>query len=335
MALGEIKIPNPGSLVLSFFTISFSISIDDLFGSGLGAVDSPSRATSSVFTRDIGWISEEWWSQGHSVVRGFYAPLLSCRMFSGGTTLRKFTQYDFLLKGGLCVLILLRLEFLGVELKTTLDFVYMIPLSQGNGHVVGFPSLHEPCQTWKWYDITFHLCVWVSFWMLHPWLWQGAGYAGSFKYELSFKWFNEPFLGEGSVCFRVMNLVSGYDLLFCHDCLQDLTKVDKNYWRSLVFCCLNFLEVGDEAGRVLMSLTIGYNHSRSSLPNGSFWSRQSVKLICKAVATYHNRVTFGDLKSSTSFVDFIGNLVAASNEYCVRHILHVMARRRKKRKVWR
>ncbi|KAK9008607.1 hypothetical protein V6N11_075496 [Hibiscus sabdariffa] len=206
----------------------------------------------------------------------------------------------------------------------------MIPLSQGNGHVVGFPSLHEPCQTWKWYDITFHLCVWVSFWKLHPWPWQGAGYGGSFKYELSFKWFNEPFLGEGSVCFRVMNLVSGYDLLFCHDCLQDLTKVDKNYWRSLVFCCLNFLEVGDEAGRVIMSLTIGYNHPRSSLPNDSFWSRQPVKLICKAVATYHNRVTFGDLKSSTSFVDLIGNLVAASNENCVRRMLHVMARRRKK-----
>ncbi|KAK8648818.1 hypothetical protein V6N13_129560 [Hibiscus sabdariffa] len=115
-----------------------------------------------------------------------------------------------------------------------------------------------------------------------------------------------------------MNPVSSCDIVFCHDYLQDLTKVDKNHWSSLVFRCLNFLEEGDEGGRVIWSLTIGYNHLRSSLPNGSFWSIQSVMLICKVVVTYQNKVTLGDAKSFISFLDLIGNLVAASNENCVR-----------------
>ncbi|KAK9007901.1 hypothetical protein V6N11_074815 [Hibiscus sabdariffa] len=233
---------------------------DDLFGSGLGAVNSPSRATSSVFTRDIGRISEEWWSQGHSgegslcslvklsdVFRWndahssfvIFSNLMAVERWLGcpngraffGIRLWKFTQYDFLLK-------VKEMAMLWVSP------VYMNPVRHGNGmisrsiYVFGSPS-------------------------------------GSFIH------------GHGRA-------------------------------------------QGDEAGRVIMSLTIGYNHPRSSLPNGSFWSRQSMKLICKAVSVYHNRDTFGELKSSTSFLDLIGNLVAASNENCVRRMLHVMARRRKK-----
>ncbi|KAK8608980.1 hypothetical protein V6N13_025289 [Hibiscus sabdariffa] len=64
MPLGEIKIPNPGSVDLSFFPLPFSISSGGLFSSGLGAVDFPSSVTSSVFMRDIGRVSEDWWSQG-------------------------------------------------------------------------------------------------------------------------------------------------------------------------------------------------------------------------------------------------------------------------------
>ncbi|KAL4296844.1 hypothetical protein GQ457_12G017730 [Hibiscus cannabinus] len=64
MALVDFKIPNPGSVDLSFFPRPFSISSDGLFVRGLGAVDFPSRASSSVFTRDIGRVPEDGWSQG-------------------------------------------------------------------------------------------------------------------------------------------------------------------------------------------------------------------------------------------------------------------------------
>ncbi|KAK8627114.1 hypothetical protein V6N13_134739 [Hibiscus sabdariffa] len=263
--LGDIIIAEPNAYIafagLVFPAIAIaSLSFDDLFGSGLGAVNSPSRATSSVFTRDIGRISEEWWSQGHSgegslcslvklsdVFRWndahssfvIFSNLMAVERWLGcpngraffGIRLWKFTQYDFLLK-------VKEMAMLWVSP------VYMNPVRHGNGmisrsiYVFGSPS-------------------------------------GSFIH------------GHGRA-------------------------------------------QGDEAGRVIMSLTIGYNHPRSSLPNGSFWSRQSMKLICKAVSVYHNRDTFGELKSSTSFLDLIGNLVAASNENCVRRMLHVMARRRKK-----
>ncbi|KAK8578827.1 hypothetical protein V6N12_069171 [Hibiscus sabdariffa] len=76
-------------------------------------------------------------------------------------------------------------------------------------------SLYESFQTRKWYDLTFYVCVWVSFWKLHH--------------------------GHGRV--------QGFNFYFCYDYLQVLIKADMNHMRALEYCCLNVLEVGDEGGR--------------------------------------------------------------------------------------